>query len=276
MSFASKRRLRLVFHVEQWLPAVRPLLEFTSTRLIVATRRKQQLCYFFVCCRISPALQMTRSTIFAISAALGSTAAVVSYTTTSYDYRTIRSSGRSSSTSAPQPSERIEERVLAMMRDNDPYDSWRSIGDILIGRRYRTLDEPGWSRWRAVGDKLKVARPTDPWIPYYLRWHERSLNHSDEALGFAKEAAALQQALGAPGNDHDASTYYYNLACFHSLARQSDEALGALKQAIDHGWRDHRHASTDPDLQRLKRDRREEFEAILAPIGGVAEAILSQ
>jgi len=218
---------------------------------------------------------MTRSTVLAISAVLGFTAAVVSYTTTSYDYRTSSDVDRGSRASAARP-ERLEERILAMMQERDPYESWRSLGDVLIDRRYGTLNDPHWSSWRALGDKLKLVRPADPWIPYYLRWYARSMDRTDEALGFAKEAVSLQLALGAPGNDHDASTYYYNLACFHSLARQSDEALAALAKAIDRGYRDHRHASTDPDLQRLRRDRQEEFKAVLEPIGGVADTILSQ
>ena len=49
---------------------------------------------------------------------------------------------------------------------------------------------------------------------------------------------------------------HYNLACSHSLLGQIDEALEALRRAIDLGYRDFAHMQRDPDLENLRRDPR--------------------
>ena len=45
----------------------------------------------------------------------------------------------------------------------------------------------------------------------------------------------------------------YNLACSYSLTDQVDEALAALEQALNQGYRDFKWLAADPDLQKVRR-----------------------
>ncbi len=47
---------------------------------------------------------------------------------------------------------------------------------------------------------------------------------------------------------------YYNLACSLAQLRRHDQAMEALEEAIDRGWRYLRHAWLDPDLETLRDD----------------------
>jgi tetratricopeptide (TPR) repeat protein len=47
---------------------------------------------------------------------------------------------------------------------------------------------------------------------------------------------------------------YYNLACSHSLLKQSLRAFAALRRAIELGYRDVEHMQIDPDLENLRAD----------------------
>jgi tetratricopeptide (TPR) repeat protein len=49
---------------------------------------------------------------------------------------------------------------------------------------------------------------------------------------------------------------HYNLACSYSLLKQTTRAFGALKKAMELGYRDIDHMLTDPDLENLRRDPR--------------------
>jgi hypothetical protein len=49
---------------------------------------------------------------------------------------------------------------------------------------------------------------------------------------------------------------YYNLACSYALTGQKDEALGALREALELGYRDLEHIRQDQDLEILRGDRR--------------------
>lgn len=53
----------------------------------------------------------------------------------------------------------------------------------------------------------------------------------------------------------------YNLACCLSLSNKPDEAIQALRKAVDAGWRNYGQTSSDPDLKSLVA--REDFQAIL-------------
>jgi tetratricopeptide (TPR) repeat protein len=58
----------------------------------------------------------------------------------------------------------------------------------------------------------------------------------------------------------------FNLACSLSLTKRLDEAVNALRQAIQLGYRDFEWLLKDPDLRRLREDER--FAVILALIEG--------
>jgi tetratricopeptide (TPR) repeat protein len=51
-------------------------------------------------------------------------------------------------------------------------------------------------------------------------------------------------------------TYFYNLACSHSLLNQIDPALTALEKAISLGYQNFDHLQTDSDLDNIRSDRR--------------------
>ncbi|MCK5213967.1 MAG: hypothetical protein KAR05_01255 [Candidatus Omnitrophica bacterium] len=49
---------------------------------------------------------------------------------------------------------------------------------------------------------------------------------------------------------------FYNLACSHSLLNNIEEALAAIKKAIDIGYDDFKFLESDDDLVNLRRDKR--------------------
>ncbi len=53
----------------------------------------------------------------------------------------------------------------------------------------------------------------------------------------------------------------YNLACCYSLAGKQEDAIAALRKAVDAGWRNYGQTASDPDLKPLAS--REDFQAIL-------------
>jgi tetratricopeptide (TPR) repeat protein len=48
---------------------------------------------------------------------------------------------------------------------------------------------------------------------------------------------------------------HFNLACSYALTRQPQAAFDALNRAIDHGYRDFRWISRDPDLAAFRKHR---------------------
>lgn len=52
----------------------------------------------------------------------------------------------------------------------------------------------------------------------------------------------------------DDMTIWYNLGCSLALLKKRDEALKALKHALELGFSDHEWMSRDPDLQSLRDD----------------------
>jgi tetratricopeptide (TPR) repeat protein len=209
---------------------------------------------------------MDRSVIFTLAFGAGIAASAIDYflpvpaeTTSPRAFASTRQGPRG---------EELARRIERMLEESDPYNRWRAIGDQLLVSRIEREDDVLWSQWRDVGLKLLDDRKADPFVPYFLRWHSAHLGQREEALALAIQAVDRHLALGVPEPASEGAIYYYNLACFQSLARRSEEALEALTQAIDRGYRDHRHASTDPDLRRLRRDQPERFSALLDRIGG--------
>jgi len=58
----------------------------------------------------------------------------------------------------------------------------------------------------------------------------------------------------------DDPTVLYNLACSYALLGQFEEAVTALSRAMDEGYDDFKWLMKDPDLKKLRADRR--FKAI--------------
>lgn len=59
-------------------------------------------------------------------------------------------------------------------------------------------------------------------------------------------------------------TYWYNLSCSLALVLKTDEALAALRRAVELGYHDIKWMMEDEDLSSLKRHP--EFTAIIATI----------
>ncbi len=51
-------------------------------------------------------------------------------------------------------------------------------------------------------------------------------------------------------------TFYYNLACSHSLLGQLEPAMAALEKAIHLGYQNFEHLQQDSDLDNLRKDLR--------------------
>ncbi|HEU4338888.1 MAG TPA: tetratricopeptide repeat protein [Planctomycetota bacterium] len=51
-------------------------------------------------------------------------------------------------------------------------------------------------------------------------------------------------------------TAFYNLACSYSVLNRVDEAIAALKKALDLGYRDWNHLLKDEDLKNVRGDDR--------------------
>ena len=54
---------------------------------------------------------------------------------------------------------------------------------------------------------------------------------------------------------------FYNLACSYSHLEELDGAFTALRRAFELGYNDYPHLLRDPDLEKVRRDRR--FKALL-------------
>ncbi len=67
----------------------------------------------------------------------------------------------------------------------------------------------------------------------------------DEGLKAGEHLARIQP---------DDPSALYNLACCYSMARQIDQSIGALSQAISKGFDDFKWLLKDPDLGNLRKD----------------------
>lgn len=51
-------------------------------------------------------------------------------------------------------------------------------------------------------------------------------------------------------------TAHYNLACRYAVLKRRDEAIGALRRAVELGYRDHEFMEQDHDLDSIRKDPR--------------------
>lgn len=80
----------------------------------------------------------------------------------------------------------------------------------------------------------------------------KALGRLDESITACKRALLL---------DPECSAAYYDLACYYSLANESDKALAALEMALCKGFTDQEWLNQDPDLITLRA--RPEFSYLL-------------
>jgi len=76
------------------------------------------------------------------------------------------------------------------------------------------------------------------------------LGHVLTRLGRFEEGLGIDRRLGRLLPEDP--TVHYNLACSLALLGREEEALDALEQSIDLGYRDVEHMLEDPDLLRLR------------------------
>ena len=58
--------------------------------------------------------------------------------------------------------------------------------------------------------------------------------------------------------------YYYDLACCYALTKQKKQAMQALEQAVDLGYKDYNNMLNDNDLLSLRKDKK--YQALLAEV----------
>lgn len=90
----------------------------------------------------------------------------------------------------------------------------------------------------------------------------RQLGHAYTQRGDYEKGLSVDRRL-AILCPHD-RVVHYNLACSFSLTGRLDEALDALRRAVELGYRDFEHAAKDPDLAYLRADPR--YEAFVAAV----------
>ncbi len=104
-------------------------------------------------------------------------------------------------------------------------------------------------------EELKRARERAMNSYFDLGYHHQQLDRYDEA------ERAYRMITDQPGPGLSKSGAWYNLACIRSIQGRRDEALDALKQAVENGFGDAVWARRDGDLKPLHDDPR--FYAIL-------------
>ncbi len=60
------------------------------------------------------------------------------------------------------------------------------------------------------------------------------------------------------------ANWYYNLACFYSIEKQTKKAIDAFEKSVNAGFFNYRHALKDPDLDNIRKNKR--FKELLASI----------
>jgi len=85
--------------------------------------------------------------------------------------------------------------------------------------------------------------PRDPEVVEILATLYSDSGRVDDSLRMDRQLVALQ-----PEN----ATAHYNLACSLALVSRNEDALSALRQAVDLGYQDVRWLREDPDFKELR------------------------
>lgn len=80
------------------------------------------------------------------------------------------------------------------------------------------------------------------------------LGHALTRLGKHQEALKVDKKLVRLLPDNPVALY--NLACSYSNLGEIDDALDALYKAVSYGYEDGEHMKKDPDLKRLRSEKR--------------------
>ena len=119
----------------------------------------------------------------------------------------------------------------------------RNALDVLETRAELHLASKQWAMVIANAEPVARAKPTseEAWINWAYALSE--LNQVEEAKAVLRDAE--------PFHGRTSSVLHYNLACYHCLLGELDEAKRRLKVAcqMEKQWKT--AAKTDPDLQAL-------------------------
>lgn len=88
---------------------------------------------------------------------------------------------------------------------------------------------------------------------YDLGWAQHQTGDEPSALSSWTRAAAVQLATAPPKPD---SLYFFDLACYRSLAGDREGALEAWTACVDAGWDRPGRAQRTPDLESIRQDPR--------------------
>ncbi len=105
--------------------------------------------------------------------------------------------------------------------------------------------------YQAVGDSIKAQ--TDFEQALQLDTVSSTLAFALFYLGDTDQAIAFMNAIIAE-NPEDAGEYY-NLACLYALANKKQEAVDALKLAIELGYKSYNHIRLDRDLTNIREEQ---------------------
>lgn len=132
---------------------------------------------------------------------------------------------------------------------------------ILMDKLERSADAfNAWSTlMHQLGSMPTITSRAASHAAYYRGWALRGMGASEQSVEYFTKAMQMYEAslAGREPTRDDA----YNLACYASLAGETDQAIGHWAQALETGYRDGGSWwMMDPDLDPIRADER--FRAI--------------
>ncbi|MCF8721028.1 TPR end-of-group domain-containing protein [Nitrospina gracilis] len=103
------------------------------------------------------------------------------------------------------------------------------------------------------GDWQEAVRNYKMALRHDKHLHPVYINLSSAYLKGQQFDAALETLNTLKEMEPDSPHLYYNLACYHALQNQTDEALTALKQSVQLGYKQFDAIRQDPDLASLRQ-----------------------
>ena len=124
--------------------------------------------------------------------------------------------------------------------------------------------------YTAVQTTTTAARGRIPWfgtldqVDFEIEFYERVLARSPDHVSVLRALGELLARKGLWSRSLEVEQRliqlrprdgiaHYNLACSLAMQGEVSEAMSALVQAIDYGYRDFGHLEVDPDLESLRQ-----------------------
>lgn len=133
---------------------------------------------------------------------------------------------------------------------------------VLAGEpSYLNLNSNRYMR-RPLPDAARKPISRDDLASYQQAMERLSMNELDEAAKILTELTDKYPQQAA---------LLYNLACCRAKQGKADEAVTILKQAVEAGWSNRKHAEADADLESLRE--RKDFADVLARMDRRSQAV---